>query len=134
LNLWRIEKLLIGAVALHSLLLGAMMLFFPTWALAMVSWEFSESHFFPSQSGIFLIVLSGAYAAALWYRPFAWYLVATKTVAVLFLVGEYLIGQAPSTILLAALGDGLMGAAVAAVLICQLRAKGEGQSQASGSA
>lgn len=111
------KKLVVGGVALHSIILGAAMLIRPMLVLELSGWQYDGDAFFPQQAGIFLTLLGGAYAMALWHRHFAWFLVVSKTVAVAFLVGEHLFGTAPKVILVAALLDGLMGAAVAITMI-----------------
>ncbi|HUT24826.1 MAG TPA: hypothetical protein VM492_10825 [Sumerlaeia bacterium] len=117
------EKMVIAAVALHSLMLGAAMLFWPAWTLDVVGWEHDASLFFPAQSGVFLLILGGAYMAGVWHRPFAWLLIASKATAVVFLVAEYVLAQRLPLLLLAALFDGLMGAAVALAIAWSIRSQ-----------
>ena len=62
MSLRRFEKVLIGAVAFHSCVLGCAMLIIRSWTLRIVGWEYSGPLFFPSQSGIFLLILGAAYA------------------------------------------------------------------------
>lgn len=119
----RIRKLLVGAVALHSIALGGAMYLQPAWTLSVTGWGYDGSQFFPAQSGVFLLLLGGACIVGIWQRPFAWFLVATKSAAVVFLLGEYFIRTAPGLALVAAVLDGLMGAAVAAALIWEARTK-----------
>ena len=121
------ERLLIGGIALHSCLLGLAMLFAPYRTLGLVGWDYTGPPFFPSQSGIFLLILGGAYAAALWHRPFAWFLVASKAAAVLFLLTSVLLATGPPIILLQTFADGAMGLAVAAAVVWNDRAAGSGQ-------
>jgi hypothetical protein len=84
----------------------------------MAGWEYDGPTFFPAQSGVFLLILGGSYLAAIWHRPFAWLLVASKAAAVVFLLAEYALGNGPTMLLLpAAALDGLMGLAVAAAVI-----------------
>ena len=125
MNVRQLEQLIIGAVALHSLILGVAMLLFPTWMLGLVSWEYDGPAFFPSQSGIFLLILGGAYTAALWHQHFAWFLVASKAAAVAFLIGHVAVASAPPIILLQAISDGLMCAAVLCVVMWRIRSEGD---------
>ena len=111
-----VEKLVIGAVALHSLALGLLMLLQPASTLRFFGWDYDGPMFFPSQSGVFLFLLGMMYLAGVWYRPCAWLLVASKATAVLFLVVQYKTGMGPAILLLAALLDGLMGLTVAIML------------------
>ena len=121
----RLEKLIICAVALHSLVLGAAMLTYPCWVLRMVGWDYEGPPFFPAQSGLFLLILGGAYVAGIWQRCFAGLLVTSKAAAVVFLVAQYAFGNGPLILILAACLDGLMGAAVAAVVTCNTRPRRE---------
>lgn len=123
MNPSRIKKLIIAAIALHSLALGVLMLALPGLTLRLSGWDYDGPAFFPAQSGIFLVILGGAYVAALWRPSFVWFLVGSKAAAVVFLVIEYLIGAAPAVALLAALFDGLMGLAVAAAAIWEMRSR-----------
>lgn len=93
------------------------MLHWPRQTMTLCGWEYDGPIFFPSQSGVFLLLLGMAYAIGARQQAFAKFLVVSKAVAVAFLVGQYLGGTAPKVVILAALGDGLMGAAVAGVLI-----------------
>jgi len=112
----RLRRLIVAAVAAHSLTLGAAMLAAPARVLALVRWPHDGSLFFPAQSGVFLLILGLGYLAGMKSRPFAWFLVLSKAVAVLFLVGAAVAGEAPRIVLLQAAGDGLMGLAVALIL------------------
>lgn len=117
MNLHRLEKIVISLVALHSLVLGSAMLFIPTYTLRFFQWQYQGDLFFPAQTGIFLILFAVIYLAALWRRSLIWYIVLTKAAAVVFLLGAYFIlsDEAPRVILITALLDGLMGAALAAL-------------------
>jgi len=114
---------LVIAIALHSILLGAAMLLFPTRTLEMFGWEYDGPTFFPSQAGIFLLLLGVAYAGGIHHRPFAFFLVGSKACAVIFLVVQYFINQHQGVVLVAAALDGMMGAAVAAALIWEARSQ-----------
>ncbi len=118
MNHRRISQIIIGGVALHSLVLGTLMLLIPVEFLNWLGWPYRGPVFFPSQSGIYLLILGGAYLAGVRYRPFAWFLVATKAAAVIFLLSHALVETGPRPFLLqVALLDGLMGLAVVLVLV-----------------
>lgn len=121
-NARRLEIILIFLIALHSLILGAGMLFQPARFLEFFGWDYQGPMFFPAQSGIFLVLLGGAYLAAIWHRGFIWFIITSKTAAVLFLLSQHfsLGPAAPPTVLVAAVFDGLMGASVTAILIWQV--------------
>ncbi|NOX56757.1 MAG: hypothetical protein GXP27_20405 [Planctomycetes bacterium] len=121
MNVRAVRHTIVTLVALHSLLLGAAMLFFPTRTLHAVGWTYDGDVFFPAQAGLFLLILGSAYIAGLWHDGFVWLLVASKVAAVLFLVFEYLLGHAPTVVFFAALLDGLMGLSVGAIMLWELR-------------
>lgn len=118
----RLEQIAIRATALHSVVLGFGMLFIPVQLMGLVGWRYEGPLFYPTQSGIFLLILGGAYAAGLWYRPFVWLLVASKAAAVSFLVVSVVVRTGPPIILLLALVDGSMGLGVAALAVWHDRA------------
>ncbi len=125
MNVKSLEKIIIAAVALHSIVLGVAMLVDPVWTLELCGWKYDGDIFFPQQAGVFLVIFGGAYVVALWRRPFAWFLVASKAAAVAFLLAEYLAGAAaPATLLVAGLFDGMMGLAVAVVLMLGALSRG----------
>lgn len=121
MNARNIEKIVIALVALHSFALGAAMLTAPVRTLSLVGWDYKGDPFFPCQSGIFLLLFSTIYIAAVQYRSYVWILVETKMVAVLFLVATYAVGTAPPIILLTASLDWLMGSAVFLIVWHNLR-------------
>ena len=116
-----LRKLIVGAVAAHSLILGAAMLLFPLWTLRLSGWHYEGNTFFPSQSGVFLFLLGGLYLAAVKHTPLGWFLVASKVTAVIFLITQSILIELPPMILLAAVLDGLMGVVVAAALVWETR-------------
>lgn len=113
------KVLLISAIALHSLILGTAMLLCPARTLQLGGWSYDGPLFFPAQSGVFLMILGGAYLAAIWKQSFAWLLVASKAAAVIFLLGCFALSLAPTKVLLVAALDGTMGAAVAWAMLRQ---------------
>ncbi len=115
MNFRRLEITLVFLIALHSTILGVGMLFQPARTLQLFGWNYQGPMFFPSQAGIFLLLFAGIYFAAIYHRKLTIIIIASKTAAVFFLLTQYAIlgANAPSTILAAALLDGLMGAATA---------------------
>ena len=111
----RLNQILIILVALHSFILGAVMLVLPMATMRFFGWEYQGPMFYPAQTGVFLILLAVAYVAGIWQSAFAWFLVLSKAVAVIFLLSEYFFVEVdpPRTLLLAALLDGAMGILVA---------------------
>lgn len=125
MNARRIEITVILLITLHSLILGVAMLFQPVRTLELFGWDYQGAMFFPSQTGVFLLLFAGAYFSAIWHREFIWFIVASKSTAVVFLVSQHflLAPNAPRTVLVAAVLDGLMGASVLAIFLWQSRQK-----------
>jgi hypothetical protein len=106
-------NLLVLVVAGHSASLGLSLLLFPRWALQLVGWPYDGQVFWPSQAGLFLVILGIVYASAIRLRPAIWLLIGSKASAVVFLlVGVVRLG-APQIAALLGVADGLMGLAVA---------------------
>ena len=110
-----LNALLLG-VAAHSVVAGAALLVFPLATLGLVRWEYTGPAFWPSQAGLFLILLGIAYAAAVWVRPLIWLVVGSKASAFVFLTVSAGWGYAPRVAAWLGCGDGLMGLAVALAL------------------
>ncbi len=122
LNPRRIETIIVFLIALHSVLLGLAMTFHPIHLLKLFGWNYQGPMFFPTQTGVLLVLFGILFAAILFHRTLTWFIVVVKTAAVVFLLSQHFIlgPDAPDTILIAALLDGLMGASVAAILIWQV--------------
>jgi hypothetical protein len=119
LNIRRLETVLVLLIALHSLILGFAMAFQPTRTLDLFGWDYQGPMFFPSQTGVFLVLFGILFVIFIWYRRLIWFIIVIKSVAVVFLLSQRCIlgPAAPGTILLAAVFDGLMGLAVAGILM-----------------
>ena len=83
------RRIVVALVALHSIALGSAMLFCPTWTLGTFGWPYDGPTFFPSQSGILLLLLGISYVGGLYHLPFVLFLVVSKACAVAFLVTQY---------------------------------------------
>ena len=121
MNVRRFEIILIFLITMHSTILGVAMLFQPSRTLIIFGWNYQGATFFPSQTGLFLLLFAGTYFATIWHRGLIWLIIASKTSAVVFLISEYLLlgSAAPLTILVAALLDGLMAVSIVTVFIWQ---------------
>ena len=108
----RALRLVIFLVSLHSFVLGFTMMVFPSSFLALVGWPALEGPFFPSQAGIFLMLLSLAYFLGLEHRGMVRFIILSKMAALAFLLFHFLFLGAPSVILPTALLDGVMGSAL----------------------
>jgi hypothetical protein len=106
-------------IGLHSLIIGLAMAFRPMQILKLFGWDYTGLMFFPTQSGVFLALFGIIFLTFIWYRSLIWFIVVVKGSAVIFLVSQkFILGpDAPYTILIAAVLDGLMGALVITLLI-----------------
>jgi hypothetical protein len=102
----------LAVVATHSVVLGLAMLVWPLAVLSVFGWEFSETRFYPAQSGLFLLILGIVYATAIGRPAYVGIVVLSKAFAVAFLVAEALSGSCPPVVYLTAALDALMGIAV----------------------
>ena len=88
------------------------MLVWPLGVLSIFGWEFSDTRFYPAQSGLFLLILGVVYAAAIRQPAYVGIVVLSKAFAAAFLVAEALRGSCPPIVYLTAALDALMGVAV----------------------
>lgn len=110
---WRtIESWLVVLVATHSAAIGLGALAATEWGVRFSGFAGATPLFFPRQVGVFHVVVAVAYLIEWFrYRGVA-VLLATKGMAVLFLVAMMLIDRLPWVVPFSAAGDGLMGLAV----------------------
>ena len=102
-------NLALVGIAAHSVALGVAMLSFPMWTLKVVGWEYSGEIFWPSQSGLFLIILGIAYAFALRHRRMVWLIIGSKASAIVFLLAHVIWLDAPRMVIILGVLDGAMG-------------------------
>ncbi|MBI5209583.1 MAG: hypothetical protein HY927_06365 [Elusimicrobia bacterium] len=107
-------RLLVLLIGLHSCALGLLMLFKPGLMTRLLGFPGGIPVFFPSQSGIFLLILGACYLRALSESSYLCVIVGSKAAAVLFLVAHAAFLGAPPTVWLAAAGDGGMLAVLVA--------------------
>jgi len=113
---WRLLRALVLAVAAHSVIIGVALLSFPVWALKVAGWDYTGEVFWPSQAGLFLIILGVAYGAAVRFPPLVWLLIGSKACAFVFLMAHtILLGGARALPSMGA-ADGLMCLSVSAAL------------------
>ncbi|MDP6636229.1 MAG: hypothetical protein QGG42_15120 [Phycisphaerae bacterium] len=117
------RRIVVALVALHSFALGTAMLFWPTWTLRTFGWPYDGPTFFPSQSGVLLLLLGISYVGGIYHLPFVFFLVVSKACAVAFLVTQYLVNEEQGLILESAAGDAIMGIAVTVALVMEYRAR-----------
>ena len=113
--LGKLVSFLVLLIGLHSCVLGVLMLSLPARMAGLLGFSSEMPAFFPSQSGIFLLILGSFYLAALKDSVFIWTIFCSKAAAVVFLLVHALFLGAPPLIWAAAAGDGGMLMALAAV-------------------
>lgn len=110
-----LERWLVGLVALHSGVVGAMLLFAPGWSVSFAGWDGADPLFFPRQAGAFHFVVAFGYLYE--HRRFGsvTLLAFTKAIACTFLLTAAAFGETAWSVPVSGLSDGLMGATVLAV-------------------
>lgn len=103
------ERWLVSLIALHSMAVGAGLLFVPQWALAFGGWGRAEPLFFIWQAGVFHFVVAAGYLLEYRRHGAVTFLVMTKSMATVFLFGSALLSHQPWVVWFSGLGDGAMG-------------------------
>ncbi len=92
-----------------------MLLCAPGWATEFGGWSGVSHLFFTRQAGVFHFVVVMAYLGEYHRLRGVSLMVATKTIAFLFLVGAWLLGERAWSVPLSGFADGAMGLVVALV-------------------
>jgi hypothetical protein len=102
------ERILIVLIALHSIAVGIMLMFFAEWAVSFAGWTGAEPIFFIWQAGAFHFVLAAGYLVEhLRHRSITLLLIA-KTTAFVFLLGGSLLADTPWSVWFSGVADGAM--------------------------
>lgn len=102
------ERILIVLIALHSIAVGIMLMFFADWAVSFAGWTGAEPIFFIWQAGAFHFVLAAGYLVEhLRHRSITLLLIA-KTTAFVFLLGGSLLADTPWSVWFSGVADGAM--------------------------
>jgi hypothetical protein len=109
------EGPLVYLIALHSAIVGLMLLAFPAWAVPFAGWDGATPLFFPRQAGIFHFVVVIGYLGEWRRERNVRLLVATKAIAFAFLIGAWLDGESAWSVPFSGVADGLMGLVAALV-------------------
>lgn len=120
----RRERLFVGLVAAHSLAVGAMLLFVPAWSIGFGGWSGAAPLFFPRQAGVFHFVAVLGYLLEYARSRTVTFMVVTKTIAFVFLLTMWAMGEPAWSVPFSGLADGAMG--VAAVLLHRAAARERG--------
>jgi hypothetical protein len=116
-------RILIGFIGAHSCVLGLAMLFAPSRMTALLGFTADIPVFFPSQSGVFLLILGLCYLYALENPAFTKVILVSKAFAVVFLAVHAGLLSAPPMVWAAAAGDAAMLGVLAASLLRDRRAE-----------
>ena len=82
----RLESLGVFLIALHSLLIGLMLIFATEWVLGFAGWAHIDHLFFPRQSGAFHIILALGYVWEYRSHGTIGLILMAKATAVIFLL------------------------------------------------
>ncbi len=109
-------QLFLWLVSIHSLIVGAGLIFAPGEFLEFLGYHNCQEHFFRSQGGVFHIGMAAGYAMAAYspkkYERLIVFSIIIKTLATVFL-SLYAILAAPiAIIILSAISDFIMGAVI----------------------
>lgn len=102
------EKILIYLIALHSFIVGIMLMFFAEWAVAFAGWDGAEPIFFIWQAGAFHFVLAAGYLVEYSKHRTVSMLLIAKTSAFVFLIGGSLLAATPWSVWFSGFADGAM--------------------------
>ena len=107
------------SLALHSVAVGLGLIWHPAALLSQIGYAPCSEPFFPTQGGVFHIIMGVGYSMAAWdplrFRGLVVFTIVVKTLATIFLIIYWLINPSFQVILLSGLVDGVM-AGVLAVL------------------
>lgn len=117
------ETILIILIALHSIIVGIMLMFFAEWAVRFAGWAGAEPIFFIWQAGAFHFVLATGYLVEYFrWRSISILLIA-KITAFVFLIGGSLLADTPWSVWFSGFADGAM--ALVAYVVHRAVARGE---------
>jgi len=102
------ERTLIILIALHSIIVGVMLLFFAEWAVEFAGWSGADPIFFIRQAGVFHFVLAAGYLVEYSRTRTISLLLIAKTTAFVFLIGGSLLADTPWSVWFSGVADGAM--------------------------
>jgi hypothetical protein len=106
------EWLLVVLIALHSVAVGLVLTFATGWGARLGGFPDPVPLFFPRQAGAFHFVVAGVYLIEYFAYRGVGLLVATKSIAVVFLFVTVAVDPVPWVVPFSGAGDLLMGLAV----------------------
>lgn len=102
------ERILIVLIALHSIAVGIMLMFFAEWAVGFAGWAGAEPIFFIWQAGAFHFVLAAGYLVEHLRQRTITLLLIAKVTACVFLLGGSLVADTPWSVWFSGVADGAM--------------------------
>jgi hypothetical protein len=102
------ERALIILIALHSIIVGVMLMFFAEWAIEFAGWSGADPVFFIWQAGAFHFVLAAGYLVEYSRTQTITLLLIAKTTAFVFLIGGSLLADTPWSVWFSGFADGAM--------------------------
>jgi len=103
-----LERALVALICAHSLGVGALLMSVPQWALRFGGWPGIDPQFFAQQAGIFHVVLVAGYILEYVRHRGVTFMITAKSIAVVFLLGVWLVSDVPWAVPLSGVADGLM--------------------------
>ena len=107
----RIERPLVLLIALHSFVVGLMLLLAPVWSAQFAGWKATGPEFFLRQAGVFHLILAVGYVVEHFRAGGVILLVTAKTTAFVFLLVSAISPEVPWAIPFSGATDGMMGLA-----------------------
>ena len=102
------ERILIILIALHSFIVGGMLMFAAEWAVNFAGWAGADPIFFIWQAGAFHFVLAAGYLMEYRRSGTVTLLLIAKTTAFVFLIGGSLLAATPWSVWFSGVADGAM--------------------------
>jgi hypothetical protein len=102
------ERALIILIALHSFIVGLMLMFAADWAVRFAGWAGADPIFFIWQAGAFHFVLATGYLVEYSRSRTISLLLIAKTIAFVFLLGGSLLAETPWSVWFSGFADGAM--------------------------
>jgi hypothetical protein len=104
-----VERRLVALIALHSMCVGTILVFFPGFACRMAGWGDVSPDFFPRQGGAFHFAVAFGYLHEQYRHRGVALLLFTKSLATVFLLGIAFLTDVPWAVPFSGVADGLMG-------------------------
>ncbi len=110
-----LERWLVALIAAHSVVVGLALLLVPRFAVTFGGWPGADPIFFIRQAGVFHFVLATGYLVEHAQTRGVILLLCAKSVAVVFLLGYWIVMPVPWIVPFSGFADGAMGLAVVAL-------------------